>query len=107
MHKTIFFYLFGPICLISVCFLWKEPIILTIALTIISLIALLIEGNKKSTILFFICSLWGAFAEIVAIYFGGWHYTISNVFGIPFWLPLLWGDAAIFIYRLRLEIEKI
>ena len=50
--------------------------------------------------MFLIAALLGAAAEIVAVKFGAWQYANSTYFGVPLWLPLLWGSATVFIARL-------
>jgi hypothetical protein len=34
---------------------------------------------------------------MIAIYFGGWNYTHPDILGIPYWLPFVWGNAALYI----------
>jgi len=106
-YKNIVFnVMFGLACLTAVCFLWKKAILLTIILAIMSAIGLSKWRNKETVILFFFCGIFGALTEAIAIYFNVWAYTSPSFIGIPLWLPILWGDAAIFSYQMAIEIKN-
>lgn len=105
--NIIFNIAFALACLISVCLFWKKPILLTIILATISLIGLSKWKNKETFILFILAAISGAFAEAMAIYFNVWTYALPNIIGVPCWLFILWGNAAIFIYQMAIEIKNI
>jgi len=107
-YKNIIFNLiFALTCLFFVCWLWEKALLLTIILLIISIIGLYKWKNKETIVLFVICGIFGAVAEAATIYFGAWAYTLPGLVNIPYWLPILWGDAAVFIYRTGIEIKRI
>ena len=106
IKNIIFNVSFALACLTSVCFFWKEAILLLIILIIIFLIGLYKWKNKETVILFIFCGIFGAIAEAIAIYFGIWTYTLPNIIGIPYWLFVLWGNAAIFSYQMAIEIKN-
>jgi len=106
IRNIIFNILFALACLASVCFFWRKAILILFILIIISLIGLYKWKNKETMILFIFCGIFGAIAEIIAIYFSIWTYTLPNIFGIPYWLFFLWGDAAVFSYQMAIEIKK-
>jgi uncharacterized membrane protein YoaT (DUF817 family) len=85
--------------LLSVSYLWKNEGILTFVLVAIAFAMLSIAKSKNEIILFVFCSFAGALAESYAILFGVWSYSAPTFIGIPIWLPLLWGIAAVFIKR--------
>jgi hypothetical protein len=95
----------GLIALYSVSFFWKNPLELTIGLIIISILILTLSRKKEDLALYIICGIAGAIAEITAIQFGAWQYSLPYMNIIPYWLPFLWGIAAVFIKRISLEID--
>ncbi len=99
--------MFGLVCLASVCLFWQRTVLLTVILAVISAIGLFKWRNKETVILFFLCGIFGAFAEAIAIYFGVWTYASPDILGITYWLPILWGDAAVFSYQTAIEIKNI
>jgi len=58
-------------------------------------------------IIFIFCGIAGAIAEIIGIYFGAWSYSKPFFYGIPIWLPFLWGIAALFLIKLSESIKNI
>ena len=68
----------------------------------------LIKWKSWGTFAIFIfVAIFGPVAEMIAIYFGAWHYANFNFINIPVWLFVLWGDAAAFIYQTALEFRKL
>ena len=66
---------------------------------------LLVWRSKEDLLLYIICSVAGTLAEAVAIASGAWKYSLPNFIGVPYWLPFLWGIAALFIKRASLEVQ--
>lgn len=60
-----------------------------------------IEWNYKYIIFFILVVISGPIAEAIAIYFGAWTYTTPLLIGIPAWLPFVWGNAGLYIARLK------
>ncbi len=94
------------ITLLSVSFGWKNPLLLTIILALISSAMLILYRNKEDLYLYIISGVAGAVAEAIAIAFGAWNYAFPNLIGIPYWLPFLWGIAALFIKRMIAAIHQ-
>jgi len=44
---------------------------------------------------------------MAAIYFGAWSYANPTMLGIPLWLPLAWGIAAVFVKRVAETLIRI
>ncbi|MFH1591700.1 MAG: hypothetical protein ABIC95_07305 [archaeon] len=94
------------VSLIGVSLLWDNPLILTLALIMLSAVMMFASREKHDIYLFAIAGLSGAIAEMMAIWSGAWQYAFPNLLGIPYWLPFLWGFAALFIRRMSLEIDS-
>lgn len=105
MNKTINKILTGLIAmssLLSVAFLWKDNLILTIVLIVLAILMLLMNRSKQELKTFIFCAFFGAMAEAFAIIFGTWTYGNPSLIGIPIWLIVLWGIASIFMVRIYL-----
>jgi hypothetical protein len=78
---------------------WSSPLLLLIGLT-----GILVEVNRSLDWKFIktslLCAVLGPIAEIIAIAFGAWAYTESQIFGVNFWLAPLWGIATLFFISL-------
>ena len=62
---------------------------------------------RTSFLLFSVLAgIWGLTAEWIVMFFGAWEYRIAHVLGAPYWLPILWGLAAVFLKRLYEEIDQ-
>ena len=90
----------------SVALFWQNSLMLTGILIFLSLLMFLVWKNKEDAILYIIASVSGAVAESIAIAFGAWSYAIPDIGGIPYWLPFLWGIAAVFIKENSPEKDK-
>lgn len=98
-------YVLAIISLLTVSLLWDMPVFLTTLLIFISGMMLSVWKSRDDLILYASCGITGALAEAFAIKFGAWTYAFPNIGGIPFWLPFLWGIAALFIKRISLEVH--
>jgi len=62
---------------------------------------------KRDAMLFAFSAIFGAAAESFVINLGGaWLYMQPHLFGIPIWLPLVWGTAGVFLLRLSDWIKE-
>ncbi len=106
--KNILFNVILVFITTGIVILFYEDILLTTILLIIVSIIWLIKWKSKITLMIFIFgALGGPICEIIAISFGVWNYTFPNLFNIPFWLFILWGDTTAFLYQMVLEIKKL
>lgn len=95
------------VTLMIVAFFRHQIFLSIILLSITSIAILLIDGNKRTTILFIIVFFLGPIAESFAIYHNAWTYDLVNYkFNFPIYLAFVWGNAAIFIRNLELRIIK-
>jgi hypothetical protein len=92
---------FGITALISVCCFWQSPILLTAILLFLSCAVLIGKRNQQDLIIFLTCGTLGALAEIFAVAFGAWSYSVPQFLGIPYWLPLAWGISSVFIRNIE------
>lgn len=92
--------------LFAVSFFWERPALLTAILAALGLTMWLIKPERAELLLYVICGILGASYEIIAIAFGAWSFAMPNTQGIPYWLPLLWGLAALFMKRIYDKIAE-
>ncbi len=85
----------------------ENSLAIVILLLIISLCMLAIDWSVKYLILFIAIMISGPIAESIAIYFGLWNYSSPFFLGTPIWLPFVWGNAGLYIIRLKALIDKI
>jgi hypothetical protein len=104
-HSFFYVCLIGLAALLATSFLWMIPLLLTGLLLLLSAFMILIRKNNEDLYLFIVVGILGAFAEVVAVLFGAWTYTVPSSVGVPYWLPLLWGLAALFLRNLYLLIH--
>ena len=98
--------IFGIISVAIPILLYKKIILATIALTLLAIINLIIWKSKVMWKIFIFASIFGAAAEMIAIYYGVWTYTKPNLINIPLWLIPLWGCAGIFLYRAGIDFRS-
>lgn len=67
------------------------------ALTVLSIIFVSINFSKSRLWLYLLMFFTGILIEIIAVYFGGWNYAHQDIFGIPYWLPFVWGNTSLYI----------
>jgi hypothetical protein len=99
--------LFIVFSVISVWFLWKRPLALTLVLYILVVIELLAIKNKKIIILFILCGIGGAVFESISVWYGVWTYNFPTLGNIPLWLIPGWGNAGVFIVCFYKLLGKI
>lgn len=88
--------------LLLTVFLWQQPALLAVSLFAVSMAMILLENHRSALIIYIVAFFFGPFAEILVIYFGAWHYSSPHFLGVPFWLPFLWGNTALFLNRLNI-----
>jgi len=75
-------------------------------LLITSLLMLSMNWSYGYLIFFILVLISGPAAEATAIHFGTWRYEDPFFFGVPIWLPLVWGNAGLYIVRLWSFIDS-
>ncbi|MBS3054108.1 MAG: hypothetical protein J4431_01065 [Candidatus Aenigmarchaeota archaeon] len=89
----------------AVSFMWQDSAALTAITAAISTFILAMKRDWKEAVFYAGAGVMGASAESTAIFFGAWSYSAPDFAGIPFWLPFLWGIAAVFLIRAWKELE--
>lgn len=79
----------------------------SIGLAIVSITGLVKWKSKLALTIFIFGGLWGPICEMIAIKYGVWQYARPDFFNIPFWLFILWGMAAVFLFETAKEIHKL
>lgn len=75
--------------------LWKMPFLLAAALVLLAWVKHMLFPLKWELIWFLVIAGMGAYAESLIIRTSGvWTYTNPQFWGIPIWLPMIWGLAA-------------
>ena len=106
-RKDIIFNLaFAVLTVLIAIFFYKNILLAALLLIIVSLVGLLKWKSRMTLIIFTAGAILGPIAEIVAVHYGVWSYSLINFFNIPSWLIPVWGNAAVFVYHISLEIKN-
>ena len=105
--NILFNCIFAALALLITILFYKNNLLGTILLLIISIIGLLKWKSWVTLIIFLFGALWGPISESIAIRAGVWEYAVPNFFNVPIWLFVLWGIAAAFLYQTALEFRKL
>jgi hypothetical protein len=80
--------------------LWRYPAALIALLVVTAAAIYRIRPNASSVVVYATGFIFGPAAEAVSITTGAWEYDSTFVFGVPVWLPFVWGNAALFIQNM-------
>ena len=95
------------VIIVTVVLLWQNNILLFTVLLIECGITIKLWKKKHDIMYFLVGATLGPLLEIIFIRYGIWAYTHPTLLGIPMWLPLLWGFAAIVLSRIARTIRNI
>lgn len=87
--------------LIIPSFLGNNQLLSSALLLLAGLLMLSIDWSCRNLLFYFAILITGPLSEAMAIYFGAWTYTNPVFIGIPIWLPFVWGNAGIYVIRLK------
>ena len=80
--------------------------VLTAFIVAISILTAFLKLHKRETLLFFLGVAFGSFIEIGLRYFGYQQvWTDASLYGVPYWLPLVWGFGFVVITRLGMVVR--
>lgn len=99
-QKTFLNALLALATLLLTAFLWRRPFVLVPLLALAGLAMVRIEKHKSAVYIYIVAFCAGPLSEALVIYFGAWAYAEPYMFGVPFWLPFIWGNTGLFINRL-------
>lgn len=105
--NILFNCLFAFLALLITVLFFREPILATILLSLTSLLGLIKWKSKLTLAIFLFGGLWGPICEMIAINYGVWEYALPNFLNVPFWLFILWGMAAAFLFETAKELNKL
>lgn len=105
--NILFNAVFAVLTLIITILFYRSVWLAVSLLLIVTAIGLLKWRSPLVIFVFLFGALFGTFSEIVAIRYGVVLYATSNVAGVPFWLFLVWGNAAMFFYQMAVEFERL
>ncbi len=77
--------------------LWRVPYLLAGLLFLIALGFMIFMRKKRFVAVYAFGFIFGPLTEAFAIRTGAWQYAMPSFFGIPVWLPFLWGCAALIL----------
>ncbi|MBI2656477.1 hypothetical protein HYX03_01945 [Candidatus Woesearchaeota archaeon] len=93
--------------LILFYYLWKNNIVLTIALVFVSVFVLLKWTDKEGKFVYFAGFILGLLIELTLVPTGIWSYGNPTIFGIPLWLPLGYGIGAVVAIKAGKSVSKL
>ena len=78
--------------ILSIYFLWRQTIVLSILLILIAFAKHKLFPITQELLWFMLIFAGGGVVEILLVNFANaWSYATSQLFGIPIWMPLFWG----------------
>jgi hypothetical protein len=80
--------------------LWRYPLALIALLLVTAAAIFRIRPTASTAVVYLTGFVFGPAAEAVSITTGAWEYDSTFVFGVPVWLPFVWGNAALFIQNM-------
>ncbi len=105
-RSNLFNCIFAVLTLSITILFYRKVLLATILLLALAFIALIKWKSKLTLLVFIFGAIFGTMAEMVAIKFGVWNYSVTSIFNVPYWLFVVWGNAAIFIYHLALGLGE-
>ena len=94
------------VMLMLMALLWDKNLLLIIIATGYVAFLLLIWHEAEDLMCFFFVLIVGTASEIVAVNFNVYTYNNPTFLGIPIWLPLAWGTAALCLRRIMISLKK-
>jgi len=86
---------------------YEENLLITSVLVLSVLAILLRKGcSRRDVVAFCIGAILGPSMEVIAIRGGAWQYAHPSFFGIPLWLPFLWGLTAFAMQKITQWIVR-
>jgi hypothetical protein len=105
--NIIFNAIFAGLILLLTILFYKKIVLASVLISLVTIISLIKWKSKINFLIFIFGAISGGIAEMIAIHFGVWNYTVTNFYNIPFWLLIVWGDAALYIYQTARELKKL
>jgi hypothetical protein len=94
------------VMLLLMVYFWSNNLLITILAAAYASFLLLIWHEAEDLMCFFFVLFIGTASEIVAVNSGVYTYNNPTLLGIPIWLPLAWGTAALCLRRIIISLKK-
>lgn len=98
--------IFALLTLVIPALFWRNEILTFSLLMVVGVVTLTYERSKKSVLFYSLIAIIGPLAELIGILSGAWSYSVTSFFPFPIWLPLVWGQAGIFIKTIYEELGR-
>lgn len=66
----------------------------------LSLFSFYLFPRNEDRLFFLVGAVMATAGELIAVRYGAWKYGVPQMFGIPIYLPLLWGLSAMYSRRI-------
>ncbi len=107
-RKAIYNFSLSLATLLVTAIFWRNIWLTVLLLFLFGILMMRIENDKSVIFIYTVSFIFGALSEILVINVGSaWQYTSKQIFGIPFWLPFIWGNVGLFINRLNLFVKYL
>ena len=93
--------------LLLMYYLWQNNIALTAIFIVISAFVLLKWTNQEEKIVYFASFVLGPILDLILIPGGVWTWGNPSLFGIPLWLPLLYGVLTVTAIKIGKSTAKL
>ena len=88
-------------------YLWKNNIVLTFLLILISVIVLVKFTSKKEKIFYLFGLIFLQIFDLTLVPRGVWGYGNTSFLGIPIWLPFTYGLGTVMVVKIGNAISNI
>jgi len=105
-RDILFGLVFFGIIIVTMSALWQNSILLLFVLACEWLTTLTFWRNKRDISIVVLGIIFGAVGESICAFFGAWTYNNPDIAGIPFWLPLAWGMAVLFVSKIIFAVSS-
>jgi hypothetical protein len=107
LKETIFELIFFGIMYLCTLVVWVPSFIIVAMFVYLILIKLFFEYKAGDVYYFLALGFLGPCLESTLVHLGGFRYAHADILGVPYWLPLLWGNGGLVVRRLfNLKILK-
>ena len=107
--RVMFNFFFAVIAISIIIIIRNNILLATILEILLGFIGLFVWKSKITTTVFIMGGLWGSLIEIAIMSnTNAWAYTAAGSIGVfPFWMIVIWANAASFIYETTKELKKL
>jgi len=98
---------FALLTLIVMVVFTRKEVVGVIMLSVLAVVGLVKWRSKVTLFLFIFIAAFAMIIEGIGVYFNVWGYSPPTLFIIPLWMFVAWGNAAVFIHQMAIEIKKM